>query len=78
MRTAGHKILRAHQLERGQIKVTLECSCGKVFNTAFCKPEDTSVTLEAVYAESQLDAARHIATMDELVKTVVAGQPCAA
>jgi len=78
MRTAGHTILLGRQLERGRIKVTLECSCGKVFAECLCQPGQESRAEALTHTEGKSDAALHITRMDELVKTVIAGQPCAA
>lgn len=78
MRTVGHTIQRGRQLDQGRIKVTLECSCGKVFAECLCQPGQESKAESLVYIEGESDAALHIATMDTLVKTAVAGQPCAA
>lgn len=79
LQTAGHTALLALKQERaGYYCVTLECSCGQVFAQKFCLPSEQASAKELVFDEGQEKAKAHIARIAEAVKTIQAGQPCAA
>lgn len=81
MRAFGHTILTATQSERGALKVTLECTCGKIFATRYCVLHDEEKEHKAqqlAYANGRLEAARHIAGVEELLNTLQGKEPCVA
>lgn len=79
MRTAGHTVLIALKQERaGYYCVTLECSCGQVFASKNCLPSEQAAAKELVFDEGHAAAKAHIGRIAEAVKTIQAGQPCAA
>lgn len=79
MQTAGHTVLLALKQERaGYYCVTLECTCGQIFAEKNCLPSEQGAAKELVFDEGQSAAKAHIARISEAVKTIQAGQPCAA
>jgi hypothetical protein len=79
MRTAGHTVLIATKQERqGYYRVTLECSCGRIFAEKNCLPSEQDAAKSLVLSDGRAGAQAHISRIEEAVRTIKAGQPCAA
>jgi|GEM_PF-4410699 hypothetical protein len=79
MRAPGHTVLIALKQELGGFyRVTLECSCGRVFAEKNCLPSEQDAAKSLVLSDGRENAQAHISRIQEAVRTIKAGQPCAA
>jgi hypothetical protein len=79
MRAPGHTVLIALKQELGGFyRVTLECSCGRIFAEKNALPSEQEAAKSLVLSDGSEGANAHIARIHEAVKTLKAGQPCAA